>query len=181
MRNLVVRIQLQRKQASFSRVNVATSSQTNTTTTNTQTHFQRSTLVSQPNMFKVVSTLVLGVFVATTSARTHYGDPNTIFGCLPDEVKATITGLAGDLCIPPCAPNGTCPQDKPVGASSMPGCVLTSSTGDKYCALVCTPADEDAQCGQHASCKQGPKDGLCTFDDIPKPPSSEHWVPVVSV
>eukprot|EP00040_Diaphanoeca_grandis_P032285 m.195363 g.195363 ORF g.195363 m.195363 type:complete len:522 (-) comp32565_c0_seq1:170-1735(-) len=131
-------------------------------------------------MFKVVSTLVLGVFVATTSARTHYGDPNTIFGCLPDEVKATITGLAGDLCIPPCAPNGTCPQDKPVGASSMPGCVLTSSTGDKYCALVCTPADEDAQCGQHASCKQGPKDGLCTFDDIPKPPSSEHWVPVTS-
>jgi hypothetical protein len=25
--------------------------------------------------------------------RTHYGDPNTILGCLSDEVKAKITGL----------------------------------------------------------------------------------------
>lgn len=120
--------------------------------------------------------------------RTHYGDPNTIFGCLSDEVKAKINGLDGDLCIPPCDSSGKCPQDKPAGVTATPSCVLTSSTGDKYCALTCSSGDLlspkslvlDAQCGAKASCKKAQSGGLCTYDDVPKPPSSPHWAPVDS-
>ena len=49
----------------------------------------------------------------------------------------------------------------------------------RYCALVCS-AEDDAQCGAKASCKKADKDDLCTYDDMPKPPSSAHWVPVDS-
>jgi hypothetical protein len=136
-----------------------------------------------------MKSVLITSFVALASAsgaanRTHYGDPNThlLAPCLPDEVKAKITGLAGDLCIPPCDSAGKCPQDKPAGVTGTPQCVLKSSTGAQYCAVVCTPTgdDLDAQCGAHASCKQATKSGLCTYDDVPKPPSSQHWAPIDS-
>jgi hypothetical protein len=68
---------------------------------------------------------------ALAANRTHYGDPNThpLQPCLADEVRAQITGLAGDLCIPPCDAAGKCPQDKPAGVEALPQCVLKSSTG----------------------------------------------------
>ena len=74
-------------------------------------------------------------------------------------MKAQITGLTGDLCIPPCDASGKCPQDKPAGVTATPSCVLHSSTGSSYCALVCTEGDdsEDAQCGAKASCKKATK------------------------
>jgi hypothetical protein len=86
------------------------------------------------------------------------------------------------LCIPPCDASGNCPQDKPTGVTATPSCVLTSSTGDKYCALTCSPKKNqfDAQCGNKASCKAASSNGLCTYDDVPKPPSSPHWAPVDS-
>ncbi len=131
--------------------------------------------------------------------RTHYGDPNThpLAPCLPDEVKAKINGLDGDLCIPPCDSGGGCPADKPAGVTAAPTCALTdASSGAKYCALVCTPGGAgeeeggggralasplDAQCGAKASCKKGQaSSGLCTYDDGPKPPASAHWAPVDS-
>ena len=91
-------------------------------------------------------------------------------------------------CIPQCTPSGGCPTDKPPGVTATPSCVLTTQSGDKYCALTCTasasnasvPATLDAQCGKRASCKAATKGGLCTYDDVPKPPSSEHWVPIDS-
>ena len=68
---------------------------------------------------------------ALAANRTHYGDPNPhpLQPCLADEVRAQITGLAGDLCIPPCDAAGKCPQDKPAGVEAVPQCVLKSSTG----------------------------------------------------
>ena len=39
------------------------------------------------------ATLLAMPLVALAANRTHYGDPNTILGCLSDEVKAKITGL----------------------------------------------------------------------------------------
>jgi hypothetical protein len=47
-----------------------------------------------------MKSVLLTSFVALASGaanRTHYGDPNThlLAPCLPDEVKAQITGLAG--------------------------------------------------------------------------------------
>lgn len=115
-------------------------------------------------------------------ARPHYGDPNGLFGCLPDEIKAKINGLSGDLCLPACGADGvSCPQDKPEGVTASPACVIDGPNGEKFCALVCTPADDfDGQCGKKASCKAATKEGLCTYDDMPKPPSSPHWVPIDS-
>ena len=76
----------------------------------------------------VLIAAALTTATATTANRTHYGDPNThlLAPCLPDEVKAKITGLSGDLCIPPCDSAGKCPQDKPAGVTGTPQCVLKS-------------------------------------------------------
>lgn len=134
--------------------------------------------------------VVLALALATGVAHAHYGDPNTHpSGCEADEQDIRVTGLAGDFCSPPCGTNGTCPTDVPKGVTAKPECVLNSPTGAKYCALVCTPkgqVDEaslragDAQCGTHASCKAIQGTGLCTYDDMPPPPSSAHWKPVNS-
>jgi photosystem II stability/assembly factor-like uncharacterized protein len=119
------------------------------------------------------------------SVLAHYGDPYK-HGCEKDEVAAQINGIAGKLCIPPCNSDGSCPTDVPSGVTATPKCVLKSSTGSQYCALVCTPAaplafqPQDAQCGTHASCKKATSNGLCTYDDAPLPPSSAHWKPVSS-
>lgn len=127
--------------------------------------------------------------VATFSlASAHYGDPYKLFGCEKDEIKVRINGVPGEFCSPPCNTDGSCPTDIPTGVTAKPGCVLTSSQGgQKYCALVCTPSSanpfkkpEDAQCGTHASCKKAIDNGLCTYDDAPKPPASAHWKPIIS-
>lgn len=130
---------------------------------------------------KSTAFLALGV-----SVLAHYGDPYKK-QCLKDEQSVTINGLGGALCVPPCNADGSCPMDVPAGVTAKPGCVLTNSgTGQKYCALVCTPSSSslpfvgDAQCGADASCKKGTSEGLCTYDDAPPPPSSQHWKPVIS-
>ena len=35
----------------------------------------------------------------------------------------------------------------------------------RYCALICSPSSNDAQCGTNASCKSIQGTGLCTYDD----------------
>jgi photosystem II stability/assembly factor-like uncharacterized protein len=115
----------------------------------------------------------------------HYGDPNK-HGCMSDEQAVQITGIAGNLCVPPCDGSGACPTDVPSGVTAKPDCALSSSAGGKYCALVCTPSGNDDQCGADASCKlagltqMAAGEGLCTYDDMPLPPSSAHWAPVNS-
>lgn len=107
------------------------------------------------------------------ASLAHYGDPYH-HGCEKDEIAATITGIPGAICIPPCNSDGSCPTDVPPNVTATPSCVLTGDSG-KYCALVCTPPANDDQCGDNASCKKADTDGLCTYDDIPAPPSSDHW------
>ena len=109
--------------------------------------------------------------------QTHYSDPNVGSGCLADEQPIKITGIAGDLCSPPCAGAGTCPTDKPSGVTAAPQCALKSSTGAQYCALICDPTADDAQCGANASCKAIQSTGICTYDDLPGTP---HWQPMES-
>ena len=72
------------------------------------------------------------------------------------------------MCIPPCDASGKCPQDKPAGVTATPSCVLHSSTGSSYCALVCTEGDdsEDAQCGAKASCKKATKGKVEIIDNV---------------
>lgn len=122
----------------------------------------------------------ISVFVASVaSVAAHYGDPNKPSGCEQDEIRVKITGVAGEVCSPPCAKDGSCPTDVPSGVTASPQCVLNDGQGDKYCVLVCSAA-EDAQCGANASCKSAQGGGLCTYDDGPQPPSSPHWKSVDS-
>ena len=109
---------------------------------------------------------------AAAANATHYGDPAS--GCESDEVSIKITGVKGDACVPKCTTTA-CPTDKPAGVTATPQCALKSSTGDKYCALICSPSVEmlkypvfkraaDAQCGAGQSCKAIQTVGICTCD-----------------
>ena len=106
-------------------------------------------------------------------AKAHYGDPND-GGCEKDEQPVKIQGLAGDFCSPPCDSSGGCPTDVPQGVTAKPTCALTSSSGAKYCALICNPSTEifDNVCGKNATCKAIQSTGICTYNDTPQPPSS---------
>ena len=106
------------------------------------------------------------------AGKTHYGDPKD--GCMSDETEITIQGVTGDFCTPKCSLFKACPTDVPAGVTVAPQCALQdSSTGDKYCALICSPTlpilDQkaaDAQCGDNASCKSVQLGvGVCTYDD----------------
>lgn len=99
----------------------------------------------------------------------HYGDPTN--GCESDEQAVQVQGVAGDFCSPKCT-NGKCPTDVPAGATAKPQCALQDPSGNKYCALICSPSlpianqmVADAQCGINASCKPISGVGLCTYDD----------------
>ena len=103
---------------------------------------------------------------------SNYGDPKD--GCMSDETEITIQGVTGDFCTPKCSLFKACPTDVPAGVTVAPQCALQdSSTGDKYCALICSPTlpilDQkaaDAQCGDNASCKSVQLGvGVCTYDD----------------
>merc|ERR1712232_153896 len=96
-------------------------------------------------------------------SATHYEDPKG--GCRSDEVDITIQGVQGAACVPKCTLGIFCPSDVPAGVTATPTCALQdSSSGDKYCALICSPGN-DAQCGTNASCKSIQSTGICTYDD----------------
>merc|ERR1719409_1028292 len=106
-------------------------------------------------------------FVGTNP--THYGDPAG--GCMSDEEPVQIQGISGDMCTPKCT-GTTCPSDVPSGVTATPTCALQTTSGDKYCALLCSPSTDeeslragDAQCGTNASCKAISGVGICTYDD----------------
>ena len=86
------------------------------------------------------ATPLLQVAVATNP--THYGNPET--GCESDEQAVRVQGLSGDFCSPKCNSQGSCPSDVPKGDSATPQCALRTTTGDKYCALIC---QSDSDCG----------------------------------
>jgi len=124
------------------------------------------------------------IALLATASAVHYGDPNTSPGCLSDEVKIQVTGVAGDFCSPECDAKGACPTDVPTGVTAKPTCALSSSAGAKYCALVCAPslpirdqATADGVCGPNASCKAISGTGVCTYDDGPTPPPAPPTPP----
>merc|ERR1719261_1667612 len=77
----------------------------------------------------------------TPAATTHYGDP-LVGPCMSDEQNITITGIAGSVCSP--AATGIlkqkCPTDTPPGCTITPAAILQDTSGDKYCALECSPS-----------------------------------------
>ncbi len=95
--------------------------------------------------------------------QSHYGDPKQ--GCLSDEISVQIQGVTGDFCTSACTVVKACPTDVPATCTATPMCALQEqTTKKKYCALICTPGDNDA-CGTNASCKSISGTGLCTYDD----------------
>jgi len=104
------------------------------------------------------------------AANSHYGDPKN--GCESDEQAVQVQGLQGDFCSPQCSSSGACPKDIPTGITAKPECALQTTTGGKFCALICSPSlpiknqmVADAQCGENASCKAVSGVGLCTYND----------------
>lgn len=97
------------------------------------------------------------------SGKTHYGDPKN--GCESDEQSVQVTGLSGDFCSPKCTGifKTKCPTDVPKGTTVTPQCALKTTTGDKYCALICQPGSNDAGCPTGASCQAIQGTGLCTY------------------
>ncbi len=105
--------------------------------------------------------VTMAKFVLNSTANpTHYGDPSG--GCMTDELAIQVTGVAGDFCSPKCKAT-SCPTDKPDGVTAKPQCALQTSTGVKYCALICDPSDA-AACGS-GTCKAIQGTGLCSYDD----------------
>jgi C1A family cysteine protease len=104
------------------------------------------------------------------SGSSHYEDPKD--GCQSDEVDIQIQGVSGAVCAPACTLGIFCPSDVPTGVTAAPQCALQdSSSGKKYCALICSPSSNDSQCGA-ASCKSIQGVGICTYDDAANLPST---------
>merc|ERR1712072_62374 len=103
------------------------------------------------------------MFSPSMVSASHYEDPKA--GCSSDEVDIQIQGVQGAVCSPACT-GTTCPTDVPTGVTATPTCALQdASSGKKYCALICSPSSNDAQCGTNASCKSIQGTGICTYDD----------------
>jgi len=100
-------------------------------------------------------------------AGDHYEDP-AAGGCGSDEQAVQIQGIDGDFCSPECQ-GMTCP-DAPTGVAEgvQAQCALQTTTGEKYCALTCTPSMfSHPSCGlPNMTCKRAALGvGLCTYDD----------------
>merc|ERR1712048_720518 len=103
-----------------------------------------------------------------TPGAGHYEKPP----CQSDEAQATITGTSGAVCAPSCA-DGTCPTDVPDGVTAQPQCALSTSAGDKFCALLCQSDDEcDSDGGSSCAFPQAGAPGVCVY------PASANGIPM---
>jgi len=81
----------------------------------------------------------------TTTAKTHYGNPETQNGCLADETKLYNDYYKAYNCVPKCDSNKKCPLDTPNSKSdakhALAVCVTKpwfySNIEGSYCILTC--------------------------------------------
>lgn len=104
-----------------------------------------------------------------TPASTHYEKPP----CRSDEVQASIQGIDGAVCAPPCH-NKKCPRDVPTGTIARPACSLHDQDDNSYCVLLCAFSEA---CPKGASCSisQGGYMGICVY------PESSHHLPLLTI
>jgi len=99
-----------------------------------------------------------------TPGSGPYEDPAN--GCASDEMAIRIQGVSGDFCSPQCQGwLSKCP-DAPSSINGQGECALKTTTGEKYCAVICDPSGT-AQCNPSAqmTCKSIQGTGICTYDD----------------
>lgn len=91
-----------------------------------------------------------------------YEDPYTT-SCSSNEVNITISGVEGAICTPSCTTS--CPE-APAGFSGANAqCALSSTSGGKYCALICSPSSASAcDPSAMATCKSIQGVGVCTYN-----------------
>jgi len=92
-----------------------------------------------------------------------YEDPAN--GCESDEMAIQIQGVSGSFCSPQCKGYlSECPS-VPTGMNGMAECALKTTTGVKYCAVICDPYGT-AQCEPNSgmTCKPIQGTGICTWD-----------------
>merc|ERR1712187_420709 len=79
--------------------------------------------------------------------------------CQSDEMAAQIQGADGEICAPHCD-STACPTDVPPGTTAKPQCALQdSSSGKKYCALLCFLGG----CPTGAKCTHIGLAGICLY------------------
>merc|ERR1712238_177372 len=85
-------------------------------------------------------------------------------GCQADELAVRMSNVVGTFCSSSCATH-PCPTDVPVGVKMAPQCALQSPTGEKFCAILCNPADNGLPCGSvmHCATIPGSPQGVCDY------------------
>ena len=106
-----------------------------------------------------------GAAINKPLATCEYEDPYKVPSCQSGEVNVTVSGVPGAFCAPKCLPSGGCPTDTCPTTVAKPQCVLQDQSGDKYCALLCTPGGGGTQCShdEHMTCSPISGVGLCTY------------------
>merc|ERR1712039_1087919 len=117
--------------------------------------------LSAANEFTFVENQLMDMFNVGTNP-THYGNPTG--GCMSDEQAGKIQGLQGDACLPKCTGilKESCPTDYPAGDTAQGKCVLKDTSGDKFCALICSGI-ATGTCPTGASCETIQGVGLCMY------------------
>jgi len=92
------------------------------------------------------------------AAASHYEKPP----CQADEMAGQLASGA-ELCAPKCSASGTCPTDVPSGTKATPQCALKTTSGDKYCGLVCKEATDCPTGGQCTKPVPFLPTGVCTY------------------
>merc|ERR1712238_66830 len=112
---------------------------------------------------KVVQLVTLAAMALVTPiSATHYEQPP----CQADELAVRMSNVEGTFCSSSCAKH-PCPTDVPVGVKLEPQCALQSPTGEKYCAILCNPADaEGLPCGPVMQCATIPGSPQGVFDYV---------------
>lgn len=92
--------------------------------------------------------------------------------CSAGELNATVNGVPGSVCSPPCSPSAPCSTDVPAGTTAPPSCILEAAgaSAPTNCLLVCGAGGAGGTCPPTATCKSVQGTGICTYNDGPTPP-----------
>jgi len=119
------------------------------------------------------------------SNRSHYGMPP----CRADEQETSLNGTASIFCSSMCSHDRDCPRDTPAGVTATPQCVIRSTSGKRWCALVCRERS-DCDVANAARCERAAQSrvigssniSICTYDapsstpaPTPEPKLARHY------